>query len=171
MHLEMLEPAKVQNATLCFLIKPNKNNIREICLARKKRGFGEGLWNGVGGKVDHDSGETVDHALRREAQEEIGINVGAVEKVAELSFIFPHNSNWNQLVHAYICSSWEGKPAESEEMTPKWYSVDDIPWDEMWPDDEFWVPHILKGEKIRAVFELGEDQSLKGQLIKIIDSF
>jgi 8-oxo-dGTP pyrophosphatase MutT (NUDIX family) len=167
----MLESTEVQNATLCFLIRPHKQDIREICLALKKRGFGEGLWNGVGGKVDHSSGESVEAALRREAKEEIGVVVDEVEKVAELSFVFPHKAKWNQLVHAYICPSWQGEPIESEEMAPKWYLTEDIPWDKMWPDDRLWVPHIIKGEKVRAVFELGADQQLKGQSIEIVSEF
>lgn len=32
--------------TLCFIIKNGK-----VLLARKKRGFGKGKWNGTGGKV------------------------------------------------------------------------------------------------------------------------
>jgi 8-oxo-dGTP pyrophosphatase MutT (NUDIX family) len=35
----------------------------------KKRGFGEGRWNGVGGKVE--PGESIEAALIREAKEEV----------------------------------------------------------------------------------------------------
>ena len=50
--------------TVVFLIREN-----QVLLAMKKRGFGEGKWNGVGGKLD--PGETVEQALVRECQEEI----------------------------------------------------------------------------------------------------
>ena len=36
----------MQTETLCLLMRDN-----EILLAMKKRGFGVGKWNGVGGKV------------------------------------------------------------------------------------------------------------------------
>ena len=39
----------MKQATLCLLVKDN-----EILLAMKKRGFGVGKWNGVGGKIDYD---------------------------------------------------------------------------------------------------------------------
>lgn len=40
-------------ATLCYLLKDD-----QVLLAMKKRGFGEGKWNGPGGKVE--KGETGD---------------------------------------------------------------------------------------------------------------
>jgi len=52
--------------TLLFLIKDD-----QILLAMKKRGFGAGRFNGVGGKVE--PGETIEQALIRESQEEINV--------------------------------------------------------------------------------------------------
>ena len=46
-------------STLCFLVKDN-----QILLAMKKRGFGEGKWNGVGGKVN--PGETIERNNQRQ---------------------------------------------------------------------------------------------------------
>jgi hypothetical protein len=43
----MNTPAPSKQATLLFLIKDQK-----ILLAMKKRGFGKGRWNGVGGKPE-----------------------------------------------------------------------------------------------------------------------
>jgi hypothetical protein len=48
----------MRNATLLFLIKKSGDQISEICLAMKKRGFGVGRWNGAGGKVSQ--GETIE---------------------------------------------------------------------------------------------------------------
>ncbi|MEJ0073651.1 MAG: NUDIX domain-containing protein [Candidatus Saccharibacteria bacterium] len=53
----------------------------EVLLAMKKRGFGAGRWNGVGGKLD--PGETVEQALVRECQEEIGVTPTEYHRVAE----------------------------------------------------------------------------------------
>ncbi|MEK7542897.1 MAG: hypothetical protein AAB503_01145 [Patescibacteria group bacterium] len=33
---------------------------------------------------------------------------------------------------------------------PKWFSFDEIPYAEMWPDDALWLPKVLKGEKVKA---------------------
>ena len=52
----------------------------------KKRGFGEGRWNGFGGKL-HE-GETCEEAALRELEEESGLKATSVEKVGELHFSF-----------------------------------------------------------------------------------
>ncbi len=64
----------MRQSTLVFVFNP-KNH---ILLAMKKRGFGEGKWNGAGGKVEE--GETIVQAASRELQEETGIEI-APEKM------------------------------------------------------------------------------------------
>lgn len=145
----------MKNSTLLFLVKKVDGKITEVCLAMKKRGFGIGRWNGVGGKVD--AGESLEEATIREAKEEIGVDAKDLQKVGEIAFSFKFKPDYNQLVHIYITESWEGEPVESEEMAPAWYSVDKIPYDIMWPDDIFWIPKVLGGEKIKAEFTFGEN--------------
>ena len=55
---------KTQLTTLLLILKDN-----QILLAEKKRGFGVGKFNGIGGKVEKD--ETIEGAMIRETQEEI----------------------------------------------------------------------------------------------------
>ncbi len=74
-------PFSTSKTTLCFLLQENS-----ILLARKKRGFGEGKWNGAGGKVEF--GETIEDAARRETNEEIGVSPKNIERVATLYFYF-----------------------------------------------------------------------------------
>ena len=102
----------MKNATLLFLIKKSAGGVVDICLAMKKRGFGKGRYNGVGGKVEE--GETIEDAVKREAQEEIGVTVGEVKKCAELDFTFPHEPSFDQLVHVYTTESWEGSRMPSD---------------------------------------------------------
>ena len=157
---------KLRDATLVFLIKRDTNKtISHICLAMKKRGFGEGRWNGVGGKVGDKIVETVREAAIRETHEEIGVHVSDLKKVAELSFYFPHNPTWDQLVHVYLAEHWDGKPEESEEMRPQWFAVTNIPFDAMWPDDMFWLPQMLAGKSLEARFSFGEHDVVLEQTI------
>jgi 8-oxo-dGTP pyrophosphatase MutT (NUDIX family) len=89
----------LRQATLLFLIKDN-----EILLAMKKRGFGQGKYNGVGGKVD--SGESLEVAAVRETKEEIDVTPVNYWHVANLDFYFPHEpieKDWNQRVVVYFC--------------------------------------------------------------------
>ncbi len=150
---EERDASSVQQATLCFLIKKDK-----ILLAMKKRGFGKDKWNGLGGKVD--DGEKIEEAVVRESKEEVGIKPVKFKKVAVLHFYFPaipKEEGWDQDVHVHFCDDWEDEPFESDEMRPEWFSIKSIPYDEMWDDDELWLPRVLKGEKIEAWFAFDMD--------------
>jgi len=158
----------LRNATLVFLIKRIDGEIKDICLAMKKRGFGVNRWNGVGGKVD-DQNETIEEAAKRETKEEIFVDVQDLNKVAELSFFFPHNSAWDQMVHVYFVESWKGEPKESEEMRPDWFSVNELPFQSMWSDDIFWLPEVIKGNLIKAMFKFGEQDVVLDKKVEIVD--
>lgn len=156
----------MKDTTLLFLIKRNEGIITDVCLAMKKRGFGMGRYNGVGGKVEE--GESIEEAVKREALEEIGVEVGEMMKCAELSFTFPHKEDWNQRVHVYFTERWSGDIVETEEMNPTWFSVDAIPYDTMWPDDIFWLPKVLQGENIKAQFTFAEGDVIVEQEVHSI---
>jgi len=147
----------VKQATLCFLKKEKDGKWNEICLAMKKRGFGEGKWNGVGGKVKVGK-ETIEQAAIREAREEIGVDIkeNHLVKGAELAFHFPHNLDSDQVVHVYVASTWEGDPVESEEMSPFWFEIDALPYDSMWPGDSEWIKHVLEDKFVTAETTFGE---------------
>jgi len=151
----------MKQATLCFLIKEGSGG-KEVLLAMKKRGFGKGKWNGVGGKLDFSKGDRdiIDAAIR-ETKEEIKIDPKEVEKVGVLNFYFPYikgAKSWDQQVHVFLVRNWKGEPQETEEMAPQWFQVSALPFSSMWSDDKFWLPYVLRGEKIMAdfVFKPGE---------------
>lgn len=156
-------------SNLVFLVKERNGVITDVCLAMKKRGFGAGRWNGVGGKVE--AGETVEESARRETLEEIGVKTGGLKQVAELDFSFLCKPEWNQKVTAYLAASWQGEPVESEEMRPQWFSVTDIPYGEMWPDDRFWLPKVLSGLVVKAEFSFGPDDTILAQKIEETPAF
>ena len=159
----------LRNATLLFLIKKYNGEITDICLAMKKRGFGMGRWNGVGGKVNDN--ESIEEAAQREAKEEISVSVKELHKVAELAFTFPHNAAWDQMVHVYFVEKWDGDPQESEEMNPQWFSPKELPLGEMWPDDIFWLPEVIRGNILKAQFTFGQNDRILKKEITIIDTF
>ncbi|HPF31228.1 MAG TPA: 8-oxo-dGTP diphosphatase [Candidatus Saccharibacteria bacterium] len=151
------------NMNLLFLTKKN-----QVLLALKKRGFGANRYNGIGGKIELN--ETVEEALIRESQEEIGVTPLKFEKMANIVFdeYFKGEPTLVE-VDVYIASKWTGKPTESEEVNPKWFKINQIPFDQMWPDDLYWLPQVLDGKKISAKFKLDEKDTIISRKVKIVN--
>lgn len=145
----------MQEATLCLLIRFNPT--LEVLLGLKKEGFGAGRYTGFGGKVE--VGETPAMAAVRELEEETGIKVHMddLEPVGHLTFLFPAKPSWNQKVYVFRARAWDGSPRESREMIPEWFSIEDIPFGQMWQDGYHWLPRILRGERITAHFRFCPD--------------
>jgi len=155
----------MKETTLSLLFKGG-----EILLAMKKRGFGAGRWNDAGGKFDAQKGDkNIFDAVMRETKEEIGVSLIGPERVGVLRFRFQCNPEWDQNAHVFLAKKWAGVPKESEEMAPKWFKFQDIPYKNMWPDDIHWMPHILQGEKMEADFLFGEGDKILDYSIKVVE--
>lgn len=137
-------------ATLVLVVRGS-----EVLLAMKKRGFGAGRWNGTGGKVKE--GEAVADAAVRETQEEVGITPELGEPLGHLTFHNSSKGDW--VVHVFRTERWSGEPMETEEMEPRWFPADALPFDAMWPDDRIWMPYLLAGKRFRAEFWFGEQDN------------
>jgi len=144
--------------TLCIIYKDSR-----ILLGMKKRGFGQGRWNGFGGKVFPE--ESIEEAAKRELKEEIGISVQNVGKKGILSFEFEGNPEVLE-VHIFSLSDLKDKPIETEEMKPKWFRLNEIPYEKMWPDDKFWLPILLNGKKFTGSFYFRDNNTILYHSIK-----
>lgn len=163
----------MRQVSLCLLIKEENQEIKEILLAMKKRGFGKNRWNGTGGKQDPEKGDkdVVDSAIR-ETEEEIKIKPKNPERVAIFDFYFPEDKkDFNQQVHLFLFREWEGEPKESEEMLPRWFGINEIPYENMWDDDKHWMPHILKGKKLKAKFFFDKNDKVIEKFIDFVEDF
>lgn len=143
------------HATLCFIIR--QSSPAHVLLGKKKRGFGAGKLNGIGGKLD--PGESPTDGVIREVHEEVGLTISkeTLHTAGQITFRFPFIPEFDHFVHLFVATEWEGEPIESAEMLPFWFPVNEIPFQQMWQDDAYWLPIVLNGKAIRAEFEFGED--------------
>ena len=135
-------------ATLMFVIKDGS-----VLLIRKKRGLGAGKINGPGGRLEEN--ESPMECAIRETNEELQINPLQVREGGELFF---HAEDMPR-IHGYVflATDFEGTPTETDEAIPHWFRFEDIPFEEMWDDDIYWLPRILQGERVRGFFTFIEE--------------
>ncbi len=147
-----------KNVTLIFVFNKEKD---KVLLIHKKRGFGKGKLNGVGGKVEEK--ETIVESALRELKEEVSLKAKSLDKKAVLFF-----KNYDtkvklyesMLCHVFFVYDYEGLEKESEEAKPEWFFLNNIPFDRMWEDDIFWLPKTLKEKFVYGEFYF-EDWNLK----------
>ena len=81
------------------------------------------IWDLFGGHVD--GGESLEEALRREAREELGIEIFALRWLGQI-----YDPVEPAVVHVYAVSSWEGEPfnaAPEEHTEVRWFGAGELP--------------------------------------------
>ena len=138
----------------------------EILLAKKKRGFAKDKYNGVGGKIEDN--ETPEEAMIRECEEEISVKPIKYEKVGIIEYDEYYKGKREQIiVHVYISTKWNGDAKESDEMSPRWFNINGLPYNEMIGDDPYWLPTVLKGNKVNAFFKFDKDWKITDYKVDI----
>ncbi|MBI2625144.1 MAG: 8-oxo-dGTP diphosphatase [Candidatus Nealsonbacteria bacterium] len=146
--------------TLCIV-----HNHSKVLLGIKKRGFGSGKWNGFGGKIE--KGESIKEAALRELKEETGLVGKDINNLGVLDFEFLGNPEILE-VHVFKAADLKGEPKETEEMAPKWFNINEVPFDLMWPDDKYWFPLFLSDKKFRGKFLFeGQDKIIEMDLKEV----
>jgi 8-oxo-dGTP diphosphatase len=133
-------------ATICEVIQDGK-----LLLQRKSVGkFGEEKWNGPGGKLE--SGETPWEGVTRELYEETGIKIKDPRLMGVLDFYFGRKSEPNWICYVFSTETFSGEPENLGEGELRWFRFKEIPYNEMWEDDKYWLPLILEGRNFRGIF-------------------
>ena len=138
-------------ATLVFVIRDG-----QILLINKKTGLGKGKVNGPGGKVD--PGETPEICAVRECREELSITVSNLEYCGQHKFQFADGDSIH--VWVYRTRDFDGVPTESPEAKPLWVPIDKVPYRQMWEDDQFWLPMVIRGERFKTRWIFDGDRML-----------
>jgi len=132
--------------TLGFLFKGNS-----IILAKKKRKFGAGKWNGYGGGVEE--GENMEESLIREIEEEceVKVKIEDCKKLGLANFYFENKFEANQKVYIYRIDKFEGEPKETDEMgKPEEFNTNEIPYNEMIIGDDKFIPFVVENKKFEG---------------------
>ena len=133
-------------ATLCHILHEDT-----LLLQRKSAGFfGEGKWNGVGGKLK--PGESLNEGVKREVFEETGLQISQHKFHGILKFYFGKIKSPDWIVYVFSTRVFKGNLKSSEEGFLHWFSFDEIPYDQMWQDDKYWLPLLIKNRNFTGDF-------------------
>jgi len=145
----------VDKGTLLFVVQD-----RQILLIRKKRGLGAGKINGPGGRLD--DGESPLECAIREVGEELCVRPSGIREGGQLLFQFVDGYS----IHVWVFRADDvaGTPEETDEASPLWVDLDAIPYEQMWPDDEIWLPLLLERRPFHGRFVFDGDHMLDYEL-------
>ena len=138
-------------ATICEILNGNK-----LLLQLKSTGkFGEGKWNGPGGKLKQD--ETPVEGVKREVFEETGLTILDPEHLGSIDFYFGEKPKPDWTTYVFRVTKYTGEPRDSDEGILRWFRVGKIPYKKMWADDEYWLPPLLEGKRVKGTFWYNEE--------------
>ena len=60
----------------------------------------------------------------------------------------------------FVSTEFAGDPVETREAKPFWCKVDAVPYDEMWEDDQHWLPEMLAGKRFEGDFVFDDERML-----------
>lgn len=152
---DLLNPSETIRAVICYLRRGD-----ELLLLLKASGrFGGGFWNGPGGKIN--SGESPEETARREVLEETGLQIGNLSKIGHLEFFFgAGKSRPDWTAEVFVTSDFGGELRESAEGRLQWFSKDNLPLNQMWQDDRYWLPSMVEGKRFQGRFKFSEDSKV-----------
>ena len=106
-----------------------------------QRGYGEfeGMWEFPGGKIE--PGESRESALRREIQEELGIDITIDKFFCTTDYDYP---SFHLTMHCYLCSVESGMIELREHKSARWLTVESLDSVEWLPADKEIVDKLNK---------------------------
>ncbi len=136
-------------AVICHILHDES-----LLLLRKERGFGEGKYNAPGGKIEPE--ETPKECVLREVREETGLKIEDPVEYGFLTFYFGARDKPSWTARIFLAKEFSGTLKGGPEGNPQWTRITKIPYDEMWEDDRYWLPLLLRRQKFRGTFYFDE---------------
>ena len=104
-----------------------------------QRGYGEfeGMWEFPGGKIE--PGESRDIALKREIQEELGVDIVIEDLICTTEYDYP---SFHLTMHCYLCSVASGEIELREHKSACWLTAETLDSVEWLPADKEVIENI-----------------------------
>lgn len=156
-----------KDATLVFPV--HKNFLGErvalgLKYVRSGSEVGKGTFCGAGGKCH--TGESIRACATREMSEEFLVHSPVLRPRGAIHFILPHVA---MNVSLYVATKWCGEISPGDEFEAvRWFSFDEIPYENMLPDYACWFEHILAGRCVHGTIR-SSNASVIWQDIKVTD--
>ena len=147
-------------ATICEIIKDN-----QILLQYKAPGrFGEGKWNGPGGKLKLD--ETPIDGVIREVKEETGLTILDPKEMGCIDFYFGERPEPNWVAYIFRVTEFTGELTPNDEGELRWFTVEEIfnMHEKIVPSDLHMIKDIIienKGYVFKSVMERIRDNYIQ----------
>ncbi len=136
--------------SICLIRKNGRLLLQERALGR----LGGGKWDCPGGKLK--PGESLEECVVREIREETGLAISDPELHGSFDVYFGGREKPDWIVHVFSASRFDGRLQASAEGQLRWFAEDQIPYDQMWPSDQHWLPALLAGHRFQATFRFDE---------------
>jgi 8-oxo-dGTP diphosphatase len=115
----------------------------ELLLAQRPPGEAlAGFWEFPGGKLE--AGETALHAVVREVREELGVEVEAIELMAQETHLYPHGL---QVVLSFVrCTAPTDVPQSLDGQAVRWVLLADVDPEELLEADRPFIRRLIASE-------------------------
>ena len=106
-----------------------------------QRGYGEfeGMWEFPGGKIE--PGESREVALKREIQEELGVDIVIEDLLCTTDYDYP---SFHLTMHCYLCSVVSGEIELREHMSARWLTAETLDSVEWLPADKYIIDELKR---------------------------
>jgi 8-oxo-dGTP pyrophosphatase MutT (NUDIX family) len=144
---------RVVPAAYAYLLRPGAVGDEVLLQLRQNTGYMDAHWASAGaGHVER--GETAYDAARREAREEIGIEVGELSFVTSMQRTRHADPIDERIDFFFTCRSWTGEPVirePSKSAALEWFALGSLP-DAVVPHERFVLERLGTGLESYTTF-------------------
>lgn len=146
----------VKNGKILFLVRDKKNETVHL----------KGKLIAIGGKIE--DGESSDDAIRREAREEAGIEVGKLNLRAMLYFRKFGTDKNDWITFLYTASTYKGKITNGKEGNFIWKNFNEIDKADTYSQDKLFLKLIFKYNFFVLEFLCDSNEMVEYKILKAL---